>query len=135
LSTRYFGGKCKPIGVEPYLARDAKLSIEKGSIVDQLPPISIADGLRTSLGPITFSILRDHLKSEDIILVTESEIIDATQLVLERMKIVIEPSSATVVAAVLKDPRFKGKKVCCIISGGNVDMSVLFQHLKSQAKL
>ena len=48
------------------------------------------------------------------------------RLVFERMKIVIEPSCATVVAAVLKDPRFKGKKVCGIISGGNVDMSVLF---------
>ncbi len=53
---------------------------------------------------------------------------------MERMKIVIEPSSATVVAAVLKDERFKGKKVCCILSGGNIDFSVLFSHLKSQIK-
>jgi threonine dehydratase len=50
------------------------------------------------------------------------------------MKIVIEPSSATVVAAVLKDERFKGKKVCCIISGGNVDMSVLFTQLRASLK-
>jgi len=49
--------------------------------------------------------------------------------------LVIEPSSATVVAAVLKDSRFKGKNVCCVISGGNVDMSVLFKHFRSQAKL
>ena len=54
---------------------------------------------------------------------------------MERMKIVIEPSSATVVAAVLKDSRFKGKKVCCIISGGNFDMGVLFSDLRSKAKL
>jgi threonine dehydratase len=54
---------------------------------------------------------------------------------MERMKMVIEPSSATVVAAVLKDGRFKGKKVCCVISGGNLDMSVLFNHIKTQAKL
>lgn len=51
------------------------------------------------------------------------------------MKLVIEPSSATVVAAVLKDERFKGKKVCCIVSGGNFDMSVLFEHLKKKASL
>lgn len=51
------------------------------------------------------------------------------------MKIVIEPSSATVVAAVLKDGRFRNKKVCCVVSGGNFDMSALFEHLKSQAKL
>jgi threonine dehydratase len=60
--------------------------------------------------------------------------VEATQLVMERMKIVIEPSSATVVAAVLKDDRFKGKRVCCVISGGNVDMSTLFAHLKTQIK-
>ena len=53
---------------------------------------------------------------------------------MERMKIVIEPSSATVVAAVLKDDRFKGKKVCCVISGGNVDMSALFEHFKKLVK-
>jgi threonine dehydratase len=51
------------------------------------------------------------------------------------MKLVIEPSSATVVAAVLKDDRFKGKRVCCIISGGNVDMSVLFDDFRKKAKL
>jgi len=66
------------------------------------------------------------LKPEDIILVDEEEIISAMRLVFERMKIVIEPSCATVVAAVLKDQRFKDKKVCCIISGGNVDMSDFF---------
>ena len=70
-----------------------------------------------------------------MILVEEEEIIQAMQLVLERMKLVIEPSSATVVAAVLKDPRFKNKKVCCIISGGNLDMSSLFSAQRIQAKL
>ena len=70
-----------------------------------------------------------------MILVSEQEIIDALELVLPRMKIVIEPSSASVVAAVIKDPRFRGKKVCCIISGGNVDMGVLFDDFKKKAKL
>lgn len=135
LSTKYFGEKCKPIGVEPYLARDAKESLEKGTIQPQMPPISIADGLRTSLGSNTFKILKDNITADDVILVDESEIIEATQLVLERMKIVIEPSSATVVAAVLKDDRFRGKKVCCIISGGNIDMSGLFNDIRSMLKM
>ena len=86
------------------------------------------------MGEITFNILRTFLKSEDIILVTETEIIDATQLVFERMKIVIEPSSATTVAAVLKDERFKGKKVCCIISGGNVNTAPLFDSMRESIK-
>jgi threonine dehydratase len=51
------------------------------------------------------------------------------------MKLVIEPSSATVVAAVLKDDRFKNKNVCCIISGGNIDMSALFENFREKAKL
>ena len=56
------------------------------------------------------------------------------KLVFERMKLVIEPSSANVVAAVLKDERFRGKKVCCILSGGNVDMSAFFAYLNSTLK-
>jgi threonine dehydratase len=100
-----------------------------------MPPVSIADGLRTSLGRHTFEILKEHLSPEDVILVNEEEIVSATQLVFERMKLVVEPSSATVVAAVLKDGRFRGKRVCCIISGGNIDMSALFASLRSQAKL
>ena len=88
--------------------------------------------MRTSLGNKTFEILKDNLSIEDIILVGEEEIIDATKLVLERMKILIEPSSATVVAAVLKDKRFRGKNVCCIISGGNVDMSSFFDSVKAK---
>jgi threonine dehydratase len=51
------------------------------------------------------------------------------------MKLVVEPSSATVVAAVLKDQRFKGNKVCCIISGGNIDMGSFWKNLRQKAKL
>lgn len=52
---------------------------------------------------------------------------------MERMKLVIEPSSASVVAAVIKDERFKNKKVCCVISGGNIDMTMFFEYLKQKA--
>ena len=63
---------------------------------------------------------------------SEEEIVDAMRLVMERMKIVIEPSSATVVAAVLKDKRFRDKNVCCIITGGNLDMSSFFDSIKAK---
>ena len=108
------------------------MSIRDQKHYPQLPPISVADGLRVNLGVKPYEILKDHLKADDVILVTEKEIIDAMQLVFERMKIVIEPSSATVVAGLLKDNRFKGKNVCCIISGGNVDLSTYFDFLRSK---
>lgn len=76
--------------------------------------------------------MRENLPYTNIILVSEKEIIEATQLVFERMKMVIEPSSATVVAGLLKDNRFRGKNVCCIISGGNIDMAVFFNGLKAK---
>lgn len=134
LSTIYFGGKCRAIGVESYLARETYDSIVKGVIQPQYPPITIADGLRTNLGEKAFSIVKHYFTPNDIILVTEEEIVEANKLVMERMKIVIEPNSATVVAALLKDERFRGKKVCCILSGGNLDMTALFNHLKGQIK-
>ena len=62
LATHFFGGKCKPIGVEPELAKDARDSLLKGSIQPQMPPISIADGLRTSLGSLTFGVIGTFLK-------------------------------------------------------------------------
>ena len=76
--------------------------------------------------------MKQNLTTDDIILVSEEEIVDAMRLVMERMKIVIEPSSATVVAAVLKDKRFRDKNVCCIITGGNLDMSSFFDSIKAK---
>jgi threonine dehydratase len=117
------------------MARDAYDSLQKNDIQPQYPPVSIADGLRTSLGSLTFKIIRENVALDDVLLVSEDEIIEATKLVFERMKLVIEPSSATVVAAVLKyKERFQGKKVCCIISGGNVEMDALWKDLKGKVK-
>ena len=82
---------------------------------------TIADGLLTSLGDKTFSIIRDHV--EKIITVTEDEIIAAMRLIWERMKLVVEPSAAVPLAAILKEKNeFGGKKVGIILSGGNVDL-------------
>jgi len=116
--------QAKIIGTEPTLADDARRSLAAGQIqTDGIGP-TIADGLRTSLGPLTFSILSRHLT--EILAVDESEIVQAMKLVWERMKIVIEPSSAVPVAVLLKYPdRFQGHRVGLILSGGNVDLDAL----------
>jgi threonine dehydratase len=113
------------IGCEPALADDAAASLREGRIVPARPPVTIADGLRTSLGPKTFPVIRDLV--ETIALVEEAEIQAALRLMLERMKIVVEPSSAVPLAALLNRPLdLTGKRVGIIISGGNLDVSKLF---------
>ena len=85
---------------------------------------TIADGLRTHLGDINFPIIKKHIKQ--IIRVEEAEIITAMRLVWERMKIIIEPSCAVPLAALLLEKaQFQNKKVGIIISGGNVDLENL----------
>jgi threonine dehydratase len=96
-----FNEKVKVIGVEPYLARDAKESIEKNCIQPQYPPLTLAEGVRTCIGDVTFTFLRSLL--HDIVLVEEIEMIQASQLFQERMKIVVELSGALVLAAIIKD--------------------------------
>lgn len=122
LSTLYFSPQTKVVGVEPYLARDAYLSLQSGKIEPPLPPKTIADGLRVCLGDKTFEVIKEHVS--EIILVSEEEIVAAVNLIWKIMKIIVEPSSATVLAAVLKEKdKFKGKKIALILSGGNVDIT------------
>lgn len=119
-----FNNKIKVFGAEPELADDACQSFHNGKLIPVGHTNTIADGLRTSLGDITFDIISNNV--DDIYTVSEAEIIEAMQLVMERMKIVIEPSSAVPLAAVLKNKNeFKGKKVGIILSGGNVDLKNL----------
>ncbi|MBT8312073.1 MAG: pyridoxal-phosphate dependent enzyme, partial [Flavobacteriaceae bacterium] len=99
-------------------------SFHSGVIETNVTTNTIADGLKTVLGNNTFPIIRKYV--HDIIRVTEDEIIAAMKLVWERMKIVVEPSSAVALAALLRESqRFQGKKVGIIISGGNVDLGNL----------
>ena len=128
-----YAPRCMAFGTEPVLAGDAYMSLHKGSIQKAFPPKTIADGLRTSLGDKTLYTLSRYLK--DILLVDEPEIIEAMRLVWERMKIVIEPSSAVPLAAVLHNPElFAGSRVGIILSGGNVDAGVFFRQLEEQVK-
>ncbi|MAX79552.1 MAG: serine dehydratase [Crocinitomicaceae bacterium] len=120
LSTHYFSPKTKVIGAEPLGANDAFQSLKEGKLIPQTNPNTIADGLLTSLGTKTFPIIQQHI--DQIITVDDREIKHAMQLIWERMKIIVEPSSATTLAAVLKQRElFRNKKIGLILTGGNVD--------------
>lgn len=125
LGAHYFSKKqFKIIAGEPELAKDAYLSFKSQKLFKALPPLTVADGLRTGVGVKNFEIIKKYL--DDIILVEEEEIIKSMFKVFERMKLVVEPSSATAVAATLKEKeRFKNKNVVIILSGGNVDLKDL----------
>jgi len=122
LGAHYFKPGLKVYAGEPEGAADAVLSIQSGK-VEKAPFINtIADGLMTTLSDRTLAIIKAHVS--DILLVSDEEIKAALRLVYERMKIIIEPSCAVPLAAVLKNPAlFKGKKVGIILSGGNVDLN------------
>ena len=124
LAVKYFSDKCKVVGGEPKNADDGYRSLQSGKIEYNDSTNTIADGLRTNFGDRNFPIIKDEV--ERIILVEEDEIIEAMRLVWERMKIIIEPSSAVAFAALLKEKeQFKNKEVGIIISGGNVDVTNL----------
>ncbi len=112
------------IGCEPEGADDACRSLQKGEIVPSTNPRTIADGLLTSLGRRNFAIIRE--KVEQIVTVSEESIIKAMRLVWERMKIVIEPSSAVPLGAILEGKiAARSKKIGIIVSGGNLDLDNL----------
>ncbi len=119
-----FSPNTKVIGAEPFEVDDAYRSLISGKIETNDTANTIADGLRTQLGSNNFPIILKHV--DQIIRVSEEEIVAAMKLVWERMKIIIEPSSAVAIAAVLRAKKtFQGKKVGVIISGGNVDVENL----------
>jgi len=123
LANHYFS-KAITYGAEPKEADDAYRSFKSGQLVPMVNPNTIADGLRTSLGDKCFPIIQKYVK--DIFTVEEDEIINALRITWERMKIIIEPSCAVPLAAVLKNKHlFKNKKIGVIITGGNVDLKKL----------
>ncbi|CAM3880439.1 threonine ammonia-lyase [Mesobacillus thioparans] len=118
--------KIKVIGVEPEIANDTHLSLKNKEITSIPATSTIADGLRSSQpGDMTFPVLMKYL--DDLVLVSEEEIRHAFSFVLERMKQLIEPSSATTVAAAMHNKLpFTDKKVVTVISGGNVDLGKIY---------
>lgn len=124
LSTNYLLPNAKVIAGEPKGADDAFRSLRDGKIYPSVNPQTIADGLLTSLGEKTFGIIQKYV--DEIITVEEESIISAMRMVWERMKIIIEPSSAVPLAAVMENKdKFWSKKIGMIFSGGNVDMDKL----------
>jgi len=121
ISAKHLCPGIKVIGCEPQGADDAYRSFVSGKLVPSVNPQTSADGLLTSLSELTFSIIRKNV--DEIVTVSESEIILAMKWVWERMKLIIEPSSAVAVAALVKKKDvLRGKKAGVILSGGNVDV-------------
>lgn len=124
LATRSFSPETAVYGAEPTGADDAARSLAAGHRLANDAVDTIADGLRTNLSDRTFDILRHHL--EEIITVTDEEIGSALRFMYERLKIVVEPSSAVPLAALIRERRrFAGKRVGIILSGGNVDLDAI----------
>lgn len=124
LWTKYYSPKTKVIGVEPEQVNDAWLSFRSGQRHPPTGKYTIADGLRTSLGQIPFQMMMQLV--DDIIMVSETTIIEAMRLIYERLKIVIEPSAAVAFAGLLQHSSlFVGQSVVVVLSGGNVDLDKL----------
>lgn len=131
IATKGLCPNAKVIGVEPKNADDAFRSFRDGKRYLVENPNTIADGLRTSLGTNTFEIIRD--KVDDIITVTEDEIVEAMEFLWSRMKLIVEPSGAVSLAGVLSSKiELESKRVGIIISGGNIDLTDFFEHIRNK---
>ena len=129
LTTKALLPQAKVIGCEPEKADDTFRSKQMGKIETNENPDTICDGLRTTLGDKTFPVVMDYV--DEIVLVSDEVVIDAMRLYYERMKIVVEPSGAITLAALLaKKIDVVEKRVGVMISGGNVDLSVFFEEME-----
>ena len=124
LAAHYLGTNCVVVGAEPREVDDAYRALKSGEIEYNITTDTVADGLKTNLGDINFPIIKELVS--DIIRVEEDGIVAAMKLIWERMKLVIEPSSAVPFAALLKErEKYRNKKIGIILSGGNVELSNL----------
>lgn len=131
IAAKGFNPDIKVYAAEPEKVNDAYRSLKTGAIQTNETTKSIADGLLTNLSERTFGYIRKNV--DEIITISESEIVDAMQFLWERMKIVVEPSGAVSVAALLSGKiDIKGKKVGAILSGGNVDLASFFAELRKK---
>ena len=116
--------KINVYGAEPKEADDAFRSIKSGVIKANKSTNTICDGLRAQIGTLTFPIIKNYVA--DIFTIEEEEIIDSMRLIWETMKIIVEPSCAITLSAIIKNKKmFEGMKVGLIVSGGNVDLDNL----------
>jgi threonine dehydratase len=129
LAARSFAPECRVVGVEPELADDATRSFRTGQLATVKNPPTVADGLRTpSLGRITFPLVRENVA--EMRTVSEAEIVEAMRFLWTRAKLVVEPSGAVPLAALLgAGDEFRGRRVGVILSGGNVDLAAACELL------
>lgn len=124
LSVAYFSPSSTVIAAEPLQADDAFQSFYQRRLIPSVNPNTIADGLRTSLGTLTYPIIQEHV--QQIVRTSEAGIVQAMRMIWERMKILVEPSSAVPLAALLENTfEHKGLRIAIILSGGNVDLNDL----------
>jgi threonine dehydratase len=117
-------GITQVIGAEPGAANDAWLGFRSGTRLTEFVPNTIADGLRGTVGVRNFEIITQYV--DDILLSSEARIVEAMKLIWTRLKVVVEPSAAVPLAAIMDQPeQFKGKRVAIILSGGNLDLDAL----------
>lgn len=123
LATRHLSPDCVVYGVEPEAGNDGQQSFRSGNIVHIDTPKTIADGAQTQhLGQYTFAIIQQNVN--DILTVSDTELVTAMKFIAERMKIVVEPTGCLGFAAArARKSELQGKKIGIIISGGNVDIS------------
>ncbi|MBQ4776305.1 threo-3-hydroxy-L-aspartate ammonia-lyase [Pectobacterium versatile] len=133
LATRQLSPQCKIYGVEPLVGNDGQQSFRSGNIVHIDTPKTIADGAQTQhLGNYTFPLIRQNV--DDILTVTDDDLIDAMRFYAERMKIVVEPTGCLSFAAARNmSESLRGKRIGIIISGGNVDISRYGEFLTGNA--
>lgn len=130
VAARHFAPAVKIIGVETEGADDCARSFRSGTIVKLESVHTIADGMRTlSVGPLNFDIIRSFV--DDVITISDDDIFPMMRFFYERMKIVVEPTGAVAPAAAMRNSAgFRGKKICAVISGGNVDPAVFAGMLR-----
>jgi len=127
IATKGLLPKARVIAGEPKGADDAYRSFTSGIIHPSVNPNTIADGLLTSLSELTFSIIRKYV--DRIVTVSDEEIVNAMRLLWERMKIVVEPSGAVSLAALIQiHEELEGQRIGVILSGGNVDLEWFFSQ-------
>jgi threonine dehydratase len=121
VATRALAPKAKVIGAEPLGADDAWRSLKAGHIEPVAHPDTVADGLRATIGPLTFAVLQSEI--DEVVRVEEQDILEAMRFIWERMKIVVEPSAAVPLAALRRGlVPVRGQRAGIILSGGNVDL-------------
>jgi threonine dehydratase len=124
LATRWLEPEASVIAAEPAGADDAWRGFTSGEWTAQTSPATIADGLLSSMGKRNFAVMREHVAG--VLTASEAAIIEAMRLIWTSMKIIVEPSGAVPLAAMLQHPEaFAGRRVGMILSGGNVDLDRL----------